>query len=357
MIKSNYNVVAVMSGTSLDGVDIIYANYIFDNQWKFQIYKSETVKYPEQWKSVLGELVSKSLEELDIIDKEYSQYLATIILKFINKNNIETIDFVSSHGHTALHQPENRFTLQIGNQQVLADKLSHKVICDFRIQNVELGGQGAPLVPIGDQLLFEEYDFCLNLGGFANISFQTGGKRIAYDICPTNIVLNHYVSKLNLEYDDKGKIASTGIISNELLIALNKLDFYMEEAPKSLGLEWVKINIFPLIESSYVQIEDVLRTFVEHVAIQIAKVLVQKEAKVLVTGGGTYNDFLINRLEELSETEIVIPQQEIIEFKEALVFGLLGVLKERNEINCLSSVTGAKKDHSSGKILIPKNHL
>lgn len=355
MIKSEYKVIAVMSGTSLDGIDIIYASYKYGEDWKFKIHKSETIKYSKRWTLILSQLVNKSIDELHDIDKAYSEYLAHVILDFINKNKLKIIDFIASHGHTALHQPEKGLTLQIGNQQTLADILNEKVICDFRVQDVEFGGQGAPLVPIGDRLLFNDYHYCLNLGGFANISFELKDERIAYDICPVNIVLNHYVSKLNLEYDDKGQLASKGNINEDLLFQLNKLNFYNQKPPKSLGLEWVESNIFPLIDSFNLEIEDILRTYVEHVSIQISKVLEQEKTKVLITGGGVYNDFLINRIHHFSKSEIVVPGNEIIEFKEALIFGLLGVLKERNEINCLKSVTGAEQNHSSGKILIPKN--
>ncbi|WP_179348319.1 anhydro-N-acetylmuramic acid kinase [Winogradskyella pacifica] len=357
MAKYNYNIIAVMSGTSLDGIDLIYATYNVDNKWDFKVHYAETIKYSPQWKTVLGGLVNQSMDHLQAIDAEYSEYLATVISSFIKKHSIEAIDFISSHGHTALHQPEQGLTYQIGNQQILADMLNRNVICDFRVEDVELGGQGAPLVPIGDRLLFNDFEYCLNLGGFANISFESKNERIAYDICPVNIVLNHYVSKLNLEFDDKGQLASAGNVNKSLLLQLNALHYYKEEPPKSLGLEWVDLNIFPLIESFQLETEDILRTFVEHVALQISKVLMEKNTKVLVTGGGVYNNFLIDRLRQLSIVEIVIPQNEIIEFKEALIFGLLGVLKKRNEINCLKSVTGAKRNHSSGKILIPKNRI
>jgi len=357
MAKYNYNIIAVMSGTSLDGIDLIYATYNVDNKWSFKVHYAETIKYSPQWKTVLVGLVNQSMDHLQAIDAKYSEYLATVISSFIKKHSIEAIDFISSHGHTALHQPEQGLTYQIGNQQILADMLNRNVICDFRVEDVELGGQGAPLVPIGDRLLFNDFEYCLNLGGFANISFESKNERIAYDICPVNIVLNHYVSKLNLEFDDKGQLASAGKVNKSLLLQLNALHYYKEEPPKSLGLEWVDLNIFPLIESFQLETEDILRTFVEHVALQISKVLVEKNTKVLVTGGGVYNNFLIDRLRQLSIVEIVIPQNEIIEFKEALIFGLLGVLKKRNEINCLKSVTGAKRNHSSGKILIPKNRI
>jgi anhydro-N-acetylmuramic acid kinase len=353
MIKSIYNVIGVMSGTSLDGIDIIYASYRYKQHWEFEIHHFKTVKYTKDWKLILSQLVNRSLDELKQIDRAYSEYLATVILDFINKNKLQTIDFIASHGHTALHQPDKNLTYQIGNQQIFADILNRKVICDFRIQDVKYGGQGAPLVPIGDRLLFGDYKYCLNLGGFANVSFERKNERIAYDICPVNIVLNHYVLKLNLEYDDKGQLASQGQVHDELLARLNRLQFYQEEAPKSLGLEWVELNIFPLIDSFQLKVEDVLRTFVEHIAIQIARILDRKEADVLFTGGGVYNEFLINRLKSFTDTSIIIPNQKIIEYKEALVFGFLGVLRDRLEVNCLKSVTGATRDHSSGKILLP----
>ncbi len=354
MIKPEYNILALMSGTSLDGIDIIYVSFSYDSQWEFKIHKAETVKYPKQWQSILSQLVKMPMHQLKQVDLEYSEYLATVILDFINKNTIKIIDFIASHGHTALHQPENGLTYQIGNQQILSDKLKHKVICDFRVQDVNFGGQGAPLVPIGDRLLFSNYDYCLNLGGFANISFESNDERIAFDICPVNIVLNHYVSKINLEYDNKGQLASTGKVNHDLLDQLNKLQFYKDQPPKSLGLEWVELNIFPLIDSYKLQIKEVLRTYLEHIAIQISEILSQENSKVLVTGGGVFNEFLMQRIQHFSNSEVIIPDNEIVEFKEALIFGLLGVLKARNEINCLKSVTGAERNHSSGKILIPK---
>ncbi|WP_299115508.1 anhydro-N-acetylmuramic acid kinase [uncultured Winogradskyella sp.] len=353
MIKSEYNVVAVMSGTSLDGMDIIFATYVFKGIWEFKIHHCETVKYPKDWKLILSQLVHKSKDELRNIDEQYSQYLAMVILDFINQHKLQDIDFIASHGHTAIHQPEEGLTLQIGNRQILSDALNIKVICDFRVQDVKLGGQGAPLVPIGDRLLFSNYDYCLNLGGFANISFENNSERIAFDICPVNIVLNHYVSKLKLEYDDKGKLASKGKIDEYLLSKLNTLEFYQENPPKSLGLEWVETYVFPMIDTLNLEVENILRTFVEHIAIQISQSLKMNSHNILVTGGGVYNEFLISRLRSLSKSEIIIPNKSIVEFKEALIFGLLGILRERNEVNCLKSVTGARINHSSGKILKP----
>lgn len=342
-----------MSGTSLDGIDLVYAEFEYNSTWEFEIIFAETMPYTAEWVNRLKDLINYSVEDLQNLDIKYSEYLCSVISKFIQKNRIEVIDFISSHGHTALHQPQQGLTYQIGNLQVLSDILKRKVICDFRVQDVDFGGQGAPLVPIGDHLLFSEYDYCLNLGGFANISFVKNNTRIAFDICPVNIVLNHYVSFLDLEYDDRGIQASEGNISIALLDDLNRLDFYNLSPPKSLGFEWVKKFIFPLIDTYKLSVQDILRTVVEHIAFQIISVLSERNGTVLITGGGAYNDFLISRISSLSKLEIIIPEQNLIEFKEALIFGFLGVLKERNEVNCLGSVTGAKTDHSSGKILLP----
>ncbi|REG85145.1 anhydro-N-acetylmuramic acid kinase [Winogradskyella sediminis] len=354
MTKSTYNIIGVMSGTSLDGIDIIYASFDVGRTWGFKIYQAETVSYSNSWKFLLSALVNYSRSQLQAIDLEYSQYLGTVISSFIKRHNIDNIDFICSHGHTALHQSDLGLTYQIGNKQILADTLQQKVICDFRIQDVRLGGQGAPLVPIGDQLLFKDYNYCLNLGGFANISYEVNKERIAFDVCPVNIVLNYYVGNLNLEYDDKGQLAATGKVNKNLLSELNALAYFKEEAPKSLGLEWVDVNVFPLIDEYNLQVKDVLRTYIEHIAMQVSEVLVTPNAKLLITGGGVYNSFLMERIKHFSEVEVIIPNNEIVEFKEALIFGLLGVLKDRNEVNCLKSVTGAKKNHSSGKILMPK---
>lgn len=351
MIKTEYKVIGMMSGTSLDGIDLVYVKFEKSTRWHFDILKAETFEYDHVWREKLKNLVSYSGDQLDEIDIDYTKYLAHVINGFIKKNKISDIDAVCSHGHTALHQPENKLTYQIGNKPLLAKLLGNTVVCDFRVQDVEMGGQGAPLVPIGDKLLFSNYNFCLNLGGFANISTDIDNDRIAYDICPANIVLNHYVKFLGKEYDDKGILASNGSVNLSLLERLNALDFYSLPYPKSLGLEWVKSQVIPLIDSFKIQIKDILRTFVEHIAIQISKEINKHNgASVLISGGGVYNGFLAKRIESLTYNKIEIPSKNIIEFKEALIFAFLGVLKLRNEVNILKSVTGAIKDHSSGVV-------
>lgn len=354
MLNDEYNVLGVMSGTSLDGIDLVYAHFKLQDKWTFDILYSETIAYSNFWVDELRNLVDKSLNELKLIDDKYTKFLAQTIQDFIKERGITKLDAICSHGHTALHRPEENLTYQIGNKPIISKSLKYLVVCDFRVQDVEFGGQGAPLVPIGDKLLFSEYDFCLNLGGFANISLEFKNERIAYDICPVNIVLNHYTNLLGLAYDNEGEIALSGNINIDLLAKLNQLTFYNLSHPKSLGLEWVKSIVFPLIGGFKLEIKDVLSTFCEHIAIQISKEINKKEvASVLVTGGGVYNTYLMNRIKFHSHNEIVIPSKKVVEFKEALIFAFLGILKLRNEMNCLKSVTGASKNHSSGVIYQP----
>jgi anhydro-N-acetylmuramic acid kinase len=352
MKKDYYNVIGVMSGTSLDGVDLAHIKFqIKDSKWTFDIFECETISYDSSWISVLKTAMDYSKDQLLELNKNYTQLLASIIADFIKKYSLENLDAVCSHGHTILHQPQNGFTLQIGNLPEIAKLTQQKVICDFRVQDVQLGGQGAPLVPIGDRILFSEYDYCMNLGGFSNVSFEENNTRIAFDISAVNTVLNFYANQLGLDYDDKGKISRTGNCNFDLLNELNALDFYQKKHPKSLGFEFVKEVVLPIIERYPISIEDKLHTYTEHIAIQIALALPKKKGSMLTTGGGAYNDFLIERIQfHLSEMEVIIPSKKILEFKEALIFALLGVLKMREEVNALQSVTGAKYDHSSGII-------
>ena len=352
MFNKTYKVIGVMSGTSLDGIDLATVEFtLFDQKWSFKILEKETISYTEDWINKLKEAVTFSEEKLTQLNENYTLLLGGIIKDFINKYHLKDIDAVCSHGHTILHQPQNGFTLQIGNLPNIAKIIGTKVVCDFRVQDVQLGGQGAPLVPIGDRILFSEYDYCLNLGGFSNVSFEEKNNRIAFDISPVNTVLNFYSNKLGLDYDDKGEISCSGKLNSDLLNELNSLEYYSKPFPKSLGFEFVKEIVLPLIENYSIAIEDKMHTFTEHVAQQTANALTSKKGKLLVTGGGAYNTFLMERMQfHLPTMEIIIPNAEILEFKEALIFALLGVLKLRNEINVLSSVTGAKKNHSSGVI-------
>lgn len=355
MFKDYYNVIGVMSGTSLDGIDIAYITFTIANEkWNYKINFCETIPYDQEWITALKNAITSTEKELTTLNQKYSQYLGKLIAQFISKNKLNNLDAICSHGHTILHQPQNGFTLQIGNLPEIATHFTVPFVCDFRVKDVELGGQGAPLVPIGDELLFSSYTYCLNLGGFSNVSMHENGKRIAFDICPVNTVLNLYAEKLGVPFDEGGKNAAKGNFNPALFDALNEVPFYHKQHPKSLGFEFVKDTILPLIEKYNCTTEDVLHTFTKHIAFQIANVTKKENSTLLLTGGGAYNTFLINEIKKNApKTHITIPDNKTIEFKEALIFALLGVLKLRGQINVLASVTGAQKDHSSGKIFNP----
>lgn len=350
-MQTEYHVIGTMSGTSLDGLDIALCKFLIsEGNWQFSIVEACTYPYPELWKQKLSAAETLSGFDLLNLHNEFGMYTGILVKKFIEKHK-PAVDFIASHGHTIFHQPDKGLTLQIGNGAHIAATTGISTICDFRSLDVALEGQGAPLVPIGDKLLFPNYTYCLNLGGFANISFEENGQRLAYDICPVNIVINHLVQDRQLTYDHDGNIARKGIINKTLLHALNDLDFFRIQGPKSLGKEWVIKNVLPLINKFPIQLEDKLRTYYEHIATQIVLAFCKANKKnVLLTGGGTYNKFLIELLEAKTDFQIVIPDKQIIDFKEALIFALLGVLRYRNEPNCLSSVTGAIKDNVGGVI-------
>lgn len=343
-------VIGLMSGTSLDGLDICYAQFWEENnQLKFTIIIAETFQYNEYWFEILQNAKDKDQEFLQKLDIEYGNFLGEITQQFIERHQIKNLDCIASHGHTIHHQPEKKYTLQIGSGEKIKEKTNICVINDFRTQDVLLGGQGAPLVPIGDELLFSDFDACLNLGGFSNISFKKNNQRIAFDICPVNIVLNYLAQLLGKKMDKNGKIAQNANINPEILQQLNALSFYQQNPPKSLGIEWTQKYVFPLLKND--STENLIATFTEHIAQQITTILNENQLKnVLISGGGAYNVFLIELCKNYTKSELIIPEKSIIEYKEALIFALLGYLKLQNKINVLASVTGATHNHSSGKI-------
>ena len=344
-----YFTIGLMSGTSLDGLDICYAKFQNATHWEFEILKTETIPYSLEWKNRLQNAIQLSAEDLLALDKEYGFYLGEKTQEFISKNNIVDLDFIASHGHTVFHQPQRKFTLQIGDGRAIKLTTKKPVIYDFRSQDVLMGGNGAPLVPIGDELLFSQYDACLNLGGFSNISLQKNHQRIAFDISPVYVVLNYFAEKLGKNYDENGDFARNGAINFKILEQLNALTFYQKPAPKSLGVEFVNSEIFPLLKDEIP--ENIIATFTEHIAEQIAKVFNDNQLKtVLVTGGGTFNTYLLEKIRGKSQTELIVPDENIINFKEALIFAFMGVLRLRNEINVLCSATGSSENHSSGII-------
>jgi len=347
-----YSVLGLMSGTSLDGLDIAQCTFEFrEGKWNYEIERAMTYPYSQAWKDKLTDAEKLSGLDLMLLHNEYASLTANYVNLFLEGQK-PAIDFIASHGQTIFHQPHKGFTLQIGNGACIAAQTGITTICDFRTMDVALGGQGAPLVPIGDKFLFEEYSYCLNLGGFANISYNDKkGNRLAYDICPVNIVINHLVKERSLSFDAEGSIARQGIVNSALLSDLNNLSFYQQKGPKSLGKEWVLEEMLPVINRYNLPLEDKLRTFYEHVAIQVNNIFVEKtDGEILITGGGAHNNFLIKLFRDLFTVEIEIPSKEVIDYKEALIFAFLGVLRFRNEVNCLASVTGAKHDSIGGVI-------
>ena len=341
--------IGLMSGSSLDGLDIALVRFQEeDGKYHFQILQAETLPYPEYWTEQLSEAFHKQPEDLVQLDKDYGKYLGEQVLAFAKKHNA-TPDFVASHGHTIFHRPEEHYTLQIGDGQELAKACGFTVINDFRSEDVSKGGQGAPLVPIGDKLLFGDYEICLNIGGIANVSYDEDDKRIAFDLCIANQALNYLAQMKGIPYDRDGKLARSGEVDITLLKQLNRHPFYGLYPPKSLGREFFEANQKELLQG--LSVPDLLATFVEHIALQIALgVSHLPKGKILVTGGGARNKFLMERLQSRSSHEVVIPDKMIIDYKEALVFAFLGLLRMESKANVLASVTGAESDSCSGRI-------
>ena len=352
--NDRYSVMGLMSGTSLDGLDMALCHFfIEEGSWSFEIERATTISYPKSLEMQLNTSTRLSGEELSKLDIEIGSWFSKCVNDFKQSGKV---DFIASHGHTIFHQPELKLTLQIGNGHILSVETGLPVIYDFRIMDVALGGQGAPLVPIGDKLLFKDYDACLNLGGIANISFDVDDRRIAFDISPCNMILNFLTGTIGKQFDDKGALAKSGEVIEELLTKWNALPYYSKVYPKSLGYEWVHDKILKSINIDKYAVSDLLCTAVEHIGIQMAEVInsiPKSEAKILVTGGGAKNTYLIERINAHldAQKKLVVPDALIIDYKEALIFAFLGVLRERNEVNCLSSVTGASRDSSAGTMV------
>ena len=318
-----FNVIGVMSGTSLDGLDIALCEFWKSGEsWAFNINKAETIHYSDEMADKLRNSHLLSGLELARLDIDYGTFIGKSVKLFIKRNNLK-VDFISSHGHTVFHKPSERLTLQIGSGAFVTAETGISSVSNFRLLDVALKGQGAPLVPTGDMMLFPQYDYCLNLGGFANVSYLHYKKRIAFDICPVNFVINHYSRQMGFEFDKGGAIASKGFVNKPLLEKLNKLDYYQQAPPKSLGREWVEEFVLPLIEASKLSNEDKLRTFYEHIVRQLSLCFTGSDKKVFITGGGAHNKFLIDLLKKKVSHRIIIPEPCIVDYKEALIFALL----------------------------------
>lgn len=349
--KEKYHVIGVMSGTSFDGLDLVLASFQKNTTWNFQIIDAVTLPYSAEEKQRLKKMETCSQRELEILDEWYGDLIGSHIRHFLS-NNAYQPDCIASHGHTVFHAPQKKISFQAGSGKKIAKRTGITTISDFRQPDVLLNGQGAPLVPIGDLHLFQAYEFCLNIGGFANISQQSGELIRAWDICPANYVLNRFAQQLKLPYDRNGDIARSTPIDNHLLEQLNHLSYYQKTGPKSLSREWVEDHIFSMLPKN-LSPQTVIATFTEHAATQIAQ-QIPINSCVLITGGGAYNSYLIERIQHHQpQAELVLPTTSIIEYKEALIFAFMGLLRIRNEVNVLSFVTGATHDHSAGKINQP----
>jgi anhydro-N-acetylmuramic acid kinase len=350
--KAKYKVIGLMSGTSLDGLDIAYCSFKkAEKGWEYSIEQAEMLRYPSTWMKSLStahEFSGKNLVELDV---NYGKYLGTVCRDFIDRHKCKP-DFIASHGHTVFHQPEKGFTFQIGNGNALHSITGLPVVFDFRSLDVFRGGQGAPLVPAGDKFLFSDYDVCLNLGGIANISTDVNKSRIAFDVCFSNMGLNYLMAKVKKPYDKNGQMSADGEIDKGLLKSLDKVYASLRKKRPSLGREGFQSQIKPLLDQEKIPLKNRLRTFTESAAKEIVAAIAErkKNPKVLCTGGGAFNSFLVSRMLDLAadQATFMIPDEEIVKFKEAMVFAFLGVLRVRDEVNCLKSVTGATRDSSSG---------
>ncbi|MFP2994495.1 anhydro-N-acetylmuramic acid kinase [Spongiivirga sp. MCCC 1A20706] len=354
-----YNVIGLMSGTSLDGLDLVNC-LIKETQakWGYEILHTKSIPYDIAFQKTLKDAIHLPAINLLQFHHEYGRWLGKQIKEFTKENNIKA-NLVASHGHTIHHQPQNGFTFQLGYGQDIANISGLKTVADFRSADIASGGQGAPLVPIGDELFFGAYDFCLNLGGISNISYKKDGERYAYDIGLANMVLNHIIQKTGKAYDENGSLAASGTVNNQLLDKLNKLQYYQEKPPKSTGYEWFLEEVIPIVSGTTDSTKNMLCTAVHHICNAVSNDIKELSEKpknsVLITGGGAFNNFLIQTLKQQlgPDFQVDTSNTQLIEFKEALVFGLMGVLRINNLPNCLSSVTGATSDVTGGVIFNP----
>ena len=362
-----YRVIGVMSGSSLDGLDICYAHlHEVSGKWNYEIKNAQCHPYSEKWIEKLKSAISLSAEEYMLLHAEYGRYIGKHINRFIEENGLQyQVQLIGSHGHTTFHNPRMKMTAQLGDGASIAATTGINTVSDLRSMDIALGGEGAPIVPIGEKLLLGDHAYFLNLGGIANLSTnyssESGETIRAYDVSPANRVLNLIVNRIGKEYDDKGEMASRGKVDHDLLKELDSLDYYSLPSPKSLANDFGTDIVFPMIRSAGLSVEDSLRTMVEHVVLQIKRGVEDREASgvkrksMLVTGGGAFNLFMIDRLREVlkdKDVEVVIPERNLIENKEALIMGLIAVLRWREESNVLSSVTGASRDSIGGAVHI-----
>jgi anhydro-N-acetylmuramic acid kinase len=349
MKQKSLKILGLMSGTSLDGLDLALCNFsVQNNKVSFELEASKTVDYEPVWKERLQNAFDCSAEQYFKLHSLYGEFMAEKVNDFLKENN-QTANYISSHGHTIFHRPQIGFTTQLGCGATIAAKTGIDTVCDFRSLDVALNGQGAPLVPIGDRDLFPESESCLNIGGIANISFTKNGKTSAFDICIANMALNYLTETIGKAYDHGGALAASGKSDGELLQHL--LDLNTQQ--QSLGREWFEQHFLPILNTSTVSLNDKLATCAEYMVFHISSVLKQENLNsVLITGGGAYNTFLIDRLKANYNGEIHIPSDDVIQFKEAIIFAYLGFLRVNEQINTLNSVTKASRDSVGGAVYL-----
>lgn len=366
-----YRVIGLMSGSSLDGLDIVFAELQENaDKWNYEIIEAECYSYTTEWVNKLKSATSLNAMDYQLLHSEYGHYLGQKVNEFIEGKQLHyKVALIASHGHTVFHIPAKRMTAQLGDGASIAAETKLPVVSDLRSLDIAFGGQGAPIVPIGEKFLLSAYDYFLNLGGIANISFKPSssagswGDEVAFDVCPANRVLNMLANDNGKEYDKDGIIASTGNINEELLNKLNDLDYYKRPYPKSLANDFGTDMVYPLIKNGGYKIHDALRTYTEHIAIQIknaiqnSKPLTHKPlaigSQLLATGGGAFNTFLIERLKDQLQDlniEVIIPEEKLVKYKEALIMALIGVLRWREKYNILPSVTGASRGSIGGAL-------
>ncbi len=359
-----YRVIGVMSGSSMDGLDMAYCVLSeVGGEWSCEIEAADSMDFSEEWKIKLPKLTELSAKDLLQTHVDFGHYLGQQINAFIEKHALEhKVHFVASHGHTVFHNPEMSMTFQMGDGASIAAELELPVISDLRNMDIAFGGQGAPIVPIAEKMLWSGYEYFLNLGGIANIAhhIHDGAKHAvawAYDVCPANRVLNALLNTIDKEYDDKGALAASGTCDGVLLEKLNALDYYQQVAPKSLANQFGLEEVLPLIKESGLELKHQVSTMAEHIAMQIGKACTT-EGTMLISGGGAHNDYLLQRIEHYCGLKKVIVEkadEQTIEYKEAVAMALMGALRWREEENVLSSVTGAKQNSIGGALWMGRN--
>lgn len=359
--RNVYRVIATMSGSSLDGLDIAYAHIQLDPEPAFRIVAADTFAYTDAELQVLRTVSRTGTHADDQTDQWFGAVSAAYISAFLRQLGYPPVDLVASHGHTTLHKPSLGISQQIGDPQVMANALRLPVIARFRQADVDAGGQGAPLVPLCDQLFFSEYDACLNIGGIANISFETPQGRVGFDICGANQILNFFAEQAGWPYDAEGEMAAAGEMDPALFDQLNAVPFLAAPYPKSLDNHFVHRAFIEPLQRAPLMLNDKLATAAHHIAYQIARVIEQQpgrralaDYRLLVTGGGAFNRHLIRLIRDHARIQVQLPDTIIIQYKEALAMALMGVLRFQNRSNFLPSVTGASAAVSGGVIATPE---